>query len=256
MEGIIRNKLKEKLDSGKIAFGVQLRSNSARVAEIAGLSGFDFLYIDTEHWLISDETLEHLFRAAEWGGCTPVIRLYDCSPARVTQIVEAGARGVIFPHLETADQAKAFVEAVKYPPYGHRSSPEGRFSDYGFAKMDDMRKTCNENTLAIGMIESRKGAENLDAILETGIDTLRIGFNDLSQDMGFIGQPRHPEVIEMTRRIVSVAKEHGVAVGGKAHSLEDAKFFADLGFRHFTLLSDLDLLCADFRSLVETYKAV
>ena len=249
----MQNKMKEKVDNGKVAFGMQLRSCSKRIAEMIALSGFDFIYVEVEHFVCNDETMEDIFRAADIAGCTPIVRLCECSPARITQVLEAGARGVIAPHIETAEEAKAFVEAVKFPPIGKRSGAGSRFGWYGLVPAKEVRRISNEQTLAIAMIESRKAVENLDAILDSGVDMIRVGFSDLSQDMGHIGEPRHPEVIEMAKKIVDTAKAHCVTAGAKADNLAEAEFFAGLGFTHFSLGSDLAILGKQFPNMVKEY---
>ena len=115
-----QNKLRETVESGRIAFGIQLRSCSKRIAEMIGYYGFDFIYLETEHFVCTDETMEDIFRAAELSGCTPIVRLSDNLPGHISQVVEAGAKGVIIPHVETAEDAAMIVRAVKFPPLGTR----------------------------------------------------------------------------------------------------------------------------------------
>ncbi len=256
MEFLTRNKFREKVESGRLAFGMQLRSGSKRIAEMIAFYGFDFLYLEGEHFVFNDETMEDIFRASQLGGCCPIVRLCDFSPGRVSQVMEAGAKGVIIPHVERAEDAKAFVESIKFPPLGRRSGTKSRFSGYGAIQAGEIRKHENDRTLAIAMIESRKGAENLDAILGTGIDMIRVGFSDLSQDLGYPGEPRNPNVLKTAERIVSIAREHGVTVGTKASTPEEIRFFAGMGFTHFSLGSDISLLSGLFSTLLTQARAI
>src|SRR5215471_20485319 len=90
------------------------------IARIAGTAGFDSLYVDLEHASFSLETTGQICMAALEAGITPLVRVP--SVAEVSRVLDAGALGVIAPHVQSADDARAYVAAAKFPPLGHRSA--------------------------------------------------------------------------------------------------------------------------------------
>lgn len=245
------NQLKKKVSNGEIALGIQLRSASERVAELIGMSGFDFVYIEAEHFLCDDRTLENILRAADAWNCTPIVRLSEGGAGRISQLYSAGAGGVILPHVETGEEARAFVQAAKFPPMGNRSATTCRCGGYGLLSGSEVCRWGNEETLAIAMIETCEGIQNLDEILDAGIDMIRIGFQDLAQDVGHPGEPRHSKVLELVRQAIETAAKHGVAVGGAASTREELLQLSQMGFTHFTVGSDLAILSRQFVKIQE-----
>lgn len=238
---IEQNTFLDRLRSGRMPLGIQIRSRSPLVAELAGYIGFDFLYIETEHFACSDESAEALIRAAEVSGITPWVRLTNSDPENICHYLDMGAQGIIVPHLETAEQARSLVDAGKYPPIGHRGHcMTSRAARFGLMDAEEYIRAANRNCLMIGMIETMKGVENLEAILDQGVDLIRVGRGDLSLDMGLRGQQEDPRFIEVLKRIIDVADKKGVPVGTSAATPESALSFRKLGFRYLSLMSDID----------------
>lgn len=238
------NRLLDAIRAGKIAFGIQLRSRSPLIAELAGYLGFDYVYIETEHFSCNDETIEDIVRACQVSGTSPLIRVTRDDPEYIAHLYDCGVQGVILPHVETAAQAKRFVDATKFPPLGHRGAADScRAARLGCMDRKTFMDAANRNCTAIAMIETLKSVENLDAILDAGVDMIRVGFSDLSLDMGLPGvSPMDSRIEAVARRVVETAKRHGAPVGGKVTSIEEARYFADLGFRWLNAASDLDHL--------------
>lgn len=240
---IEQNRALDKLRSGEFVLGLQLRSRSALIAELAGYLGFDYLYIETEHFACNDETVENLVRAAMLSGITPWIRITSTDPEVIGHMLDIGVQGVIIPHLETAEDALSLVSAVKFPPLGRRGhSMVSRPACYGCINADDYIAAANRNCSAIGMIESVKGVESLGAILDSGIDMIRVGRGDLSLDMGLLGKQKDPRFVETLRYITDTAQKHGVPVGTSSTDIESSLYYKSLGFNFLTLASDLDYL--------------
>lgn len=240
---IERNSFLEKIQSGAIPLGIQLRSRSPLIAELAGYLGFDFLYIETEHFACSDESAEALFRAAELSGITPWIRLTSADPENICHYLDLGAQGIIVPHLETAEQARSLVDAGKYPPAGHRGHcMTSRPARFGLMDADAYIEAANRNCLMIGMIETIKGVENLEAILDEGIDLIRVGRGDLSLDMGLRGKQDDPRFVDVLKTIIEIADKKGIPVGTSAATPENALYYKELGFHFLSLMSDIDHL--------------
>ena len=112
------NTLKQKLEAGKAVFGVMLTFPSAQVVEMLGGLGFDWILIDNEHGTVTIENSEDLIRAAELSGVAPIVRPVSNKPEIIAPFMDRGAWGVQVPHVNTADEARAAVDAVKYHPLG------------------------------------------------------------------------------------------------------------------------------------------
>jgi len=237
------NRALEKMRDGQFALGIQLRSRSPLIAELMGYLGFDFLYIETEHFACSDESVENLVRAAQVSGITPWLRLTDTDPENIGHMLDIGVQGVIVPHLETAEEGRRLVNAVKYPPMGHRGSgTQSRSACFGCMDGKAYLEASNRNCSAIGMIESVKAVENLEAILDTGVDMIRVGRSDLSLDMDLYGRQKEPCFVDTLRYITDTARKKGVLVGTAATDAESAAYFKSLGFNFLSVASDLDYM--------------
>ena len=191
------NRMKSLLLSGKPAFGVSIMIPSPQIVEMVGRLGFDWILIDLEHGAITLETAEELVRAAESVGLTPIARPRENTAADILQLMDRGAMGVQVPHVNTAEDARRAVAAVKYHPLGTRGLGGGtRAADYGFGgAFDQYVETANREALVCVQIEEEEGVGNADAICQVeGVDVVFVGPSDLSQSMGFPGNPGAPEV--------------------------------------------------------------
>jgi 2-keto-3-deoxy-L-rhamnonate aldolase RhmA len=217
---MLANRTKAKLAAGEIVFGSEIMFPSADVVEILAYAGLDFIYMDMEHSATTHESLSHMIRACEIGGATPLVRIPESVPGEypgvILRILDLGAMGVIVPHVDTPEEAKAVVDAVKYAPLGRRGMFDvGRQTGYGTRmSAPEYVKRANEETLVVVMIESTEGLANVDDILSVeGVDVVQIGSSDLSASMGFRGDLAAPEVVAAIDCIVAAAHRHGVAPG-------------------------------------------
>ena len=218
------NRIFEKNKQGKKGIGLGLVSPSAEAVELVGLlGGFDFVHLDGEHGLFSPESIDEMCRVADGFGLTVTARVPSISASTVNLFLDRGVTGILGPHVETAEDAKALVDACRYVPDGQRSWGGGRGTYYNSTALlgapdgertEFMRQT-NANMLVMAQLETTRAIENLDAILEVGgIDAWAGGPNDLAQSMGLPGQPQHPDVLAAQARVADRIR----AAGGKLHS--------------------------------------
>ena len=213
---MLENTLKQKLESGKAVFGVMITFPSAPVVEMLGCLGFDWVLIDNEHGSITVDNSEDLVRAAELSGIAPIVRPVGNKPEIIAPFLDRGAWGVQVPHVNTAEEARAAVDAVKYYPEGHRGIfSRSRPAGYGFSgATGDYVKEANRNTLVCLMLEEVEAINNLeDLVTVEGVDVFFIGSGDLSQSMGYPGQQTHPEVQEQMERGVKIITRAGRIAG-------------------------------------------
>ena len=191
------NRMKRKLLSGRPAFGVSVMVPSPHVVDMIGRLGFDWVLIDCEHGSISLESVELMAMAAEAAGITPIARPPVNSFEAIGQLMDRGVMGVQVPHVNTADDARSAVEAVKYHPDGERGLAAGvRSAAYGYGmSMADYTERSNRETLVCVQLEESEAIANVDEIVRVeGVDVFFVGPSDLSQSLGYPGRPETPEV--------------------------------------------------------------
>lgn len=254
---IVENKMFTKMRSGEPVLGCQIRSRSTLIAELAGYSGLDYVFIEGEHFAHNIETVESLTRAIQIGGATPIIRIPSHEDGLILQVLESGVMGIIFPHIDNKEQALHAVNEVKFPPIGHRGyGDSARASKFGYIPDEQFFDYSNRNVLCIGMIESKRGIDNLEGILESGIDVLRIGARDLSLDLGYGGKVTKEVktiVIDLCKRISKSKVILGDAGLGGLDSQEDFDFVKNLGCKMFTMGSEMTLIKKTIASKINIF---
>ena len=229
------NTLKQKLQAGKAVFGVMITFPSAPVVEMLGQLGFDWVLLDNEHGNITVDNVEDLVRAADLTGIAPIVRPVANRPEIIAPFLDRGAWGVQVPHVNTAAEAEASVDAVKYYPLGHRGIfSRSRPANYGFSgSTEDYIKQANDNTLVCLMLEEVEAIDNLDELVRVdGVDVYFIGSGDLSQSMGFPGQQTHPEVQAQMEKGVKIISDAGRIAGVSCPDNLVPKFLG-LGVQYF-----------------------
>ena len=199
------NRVKHKLGRGEAA-AVVTGEMTSDLVEVFGSLGFDGVWIEGEHGPIDFGDIGELTRAADLWGMTSVARVNLNLPGVIYRTLDQGAQAIVVPHVNTAEEAYAVIEASKFAPVGGRGSYTSR---QGIG-VDDYFTTANNETMAIVLIEDIVAINNLDEILKVDhIDVFFVARTALAQSMGLVGQPAHPEV----DAIVDRAIEQIVAAG-------------------------------------------
>ena len=211
-----QNRMKEKLRAGEAAYGVSVMIPSPQIVEMVGAAGFDWVLLDCEHGTLTLESVELMAMAAEACGITAVARPVTRSPEHILQVLDRGVMGVQVPHVNTAEEARQVVAAVKYHPLGQRGLAAGtRAAVYdSHGTLADYVKAANEATLIAIQLEDEAAIRNIDELLTVDdIDVFFIGPSDLSQSMGYPGNPRAPAVAQAIessfRRMVAAKRTPG-----------------------------------------------
>lgn len=209
------NRLKTRLAQGDTLFGCWLGLADPYPAEIAATAGFDWLLIDGEHGPNELRSTMAQLQVIEPSSSAPVVRLRDDDPARIKQVLDAGAQSLLIPMIESAEQARRCLRATRYPPDGMRGVGSALARASHFSAIPDYLTTANAQICLILQIESRAGLAALDEILAIpDIDCVFIGPSDLAADMGHLGNAGHPEVkaavLDALSRIAASGKAAGV----------------------------------------------
>lgn len=201
--------LKERLHAGERIQGCLLRLPSETLLEMTAVAGFDYAVVDCEHGPADLVSLQQHIRAADAYGMPVLVRVGENEPALILRVLDLGAEGVIVPHVDTAEQARAAVVAAHYPPTGERGfatySRAGRFGRGIAEHLADAERT----TLVIPMLETARACDNAAEILAvSGVDSVLVGPADLSVAMNRSG-PADPEVVERIAGVVRAAASGG-----------------------------------------------
>ncbi|MHB1651596.1 MAG: HpcH/HpaI aldolase family protein [Desulfitobacteriaceae bacterium] len=239
---MLKNRLKRLLYQGGTAIGTFVSINSPDLVEIIGMSGFDFVVIDTEHGPLSIESTVGLIRAAELRGITPLTRITEGSEATILRSLDVGAYGIHVPQVNEAKLAKRIVQAAKYFPSGNRGVAMPRAADYGTLNPLEYFQEANEETMIVVHCENKQALDNLEEIAQVPeIDVIFLGPFDMSQSFGITGQINHPLIQEAAKQVLRAAQKNGKAAGIFALDGEQARLRAEEGFRYITLGMDVTL---------------
>jgi 2-keto-3-deoxy-L-rhamnonate aldolase RhmA len=207
------NHLKHRLRNNELALGGWVQIGHPATAEIMAQAGMDWICVDLEHGAIDLEMMTHIFRTVDAFDCVPVARLPLNDPIWIHRALDAGARGLIIPMVNTAQEAEAAVREAMYPPRGVRGFGYSRANMHGM-DFEDYISRCNDELVLVMQIEHKDALENLDAILEVpDVDGLFIGPLDLSGSMGLTGQMDHPRVIESLDHYRKACQAHNKPAG-------------------------------------------
>jgi 4-hydroxy-2-oxoheptanedioate aldolase len=222
-------KLKTKLRAGEMCLGAQIALSDPAVAEIFGRAGFDWLVLDTEHTASNEQTVRAMLQAAVHTSAVALARPLRLDPDQIRRFLDLGSPGILCPFINTAEEARLFVSACRYPPAGIRGYGPRRAGVYGF-DVDEYMQIANDCMICIPIIESRRAIENIESIVAVdGIDGVSVGPMDLSIDMGMFRQFEHRDYLAAVEKVRQACKKHGKAMGTGCYRLEHAKQCRDLG---------------------------
>ena len=185
--------------------------NSAAMVDLLGPLGFDGAWIEGEHGAVDFADIPDITRACDLWGMTSVARVNVNMPGVIYRTLDVGAQGVAVPHVNTADEARAVVDAAKFGPIGHRGAYTSR---QGFGVPDYVAR-ANDETLLVILIEDIVAVNDLADILTVDhIDVFFVAPGDLAQSMGYPGQANHPEVQATVDKAVAQINAAGRVAGG------------------------------------------
>jgi 4-hydroxy-2-oxoheptanedioate aldolase len=237
------------------SFGLWCTVPDRFVAEIVARCGFDWLCADLQHGFLSLGDVLGFVQTADLTSTPVLVRIEYLDSRTVHRVLDAGARGVIFPTIDTAQQAADAVAMCRYPPKGRRSWGPARLAlaDAAYAP-----ERADDEVIVIIMIESRAGLENLDEILAVpGIDAILVGPSDLGIALGVGPRPDplpgpHADALATIARRSAAA---GLVPMAFAVSAAGVTMFRELGFEVFGVSTDAGLLRGAALALVQTLRA-
>lgn len=198
--------LKARLQNGEILKGAVINIAHPIMIETVCSAGADFLFLDFEHGLRDYNDIGQAIMAAELSGVPALVRLGERSPNLVERMLDGGATGFLFPHVETAEEAAELVSWCRYKPLGVRGSGFTRASINYNGNEYERRQQASKDVVCIMIVENLKGKENLEKILAVdGVTGVAIGPGDISMELG-VDNWKHPKVVQTLEEMASVAK--------------------------------------------------
>lgn len=231
--------------------GTWLMAGTPSNAEALGHAGFDWLLIDMEHGPIDFREAWQMLQAVDGTPATPIVRVSSSDDAAlVKRSLDLGARTLMFPYVQSADEARRIVTSAKYPPLGvrgfagiHRASRYGTFSDYA--------TRANELTTCIVQLETPEALDRLEEIAAVeGIDALFVGPGDLSAALGCIGDLKDERVQSRLRDAAQRARAIGIPIGTLGPTPEMVTSFVEMGYDYVAVGSDLVFMMQQAKSVL------
>jgi 2-keto-3-deoxy-L-rhamnonate aldolase RhmA len=248
------NRVRRVIREGGTAVGIQIMEFGTRgMAKILETTEIDYVILDMEH---SGFGLDRIADLVAWFKATDIatiVRVPENLYHYLAGALDAGASGVQVASIETAGQARAIVQAVKYAPMGNRGlGLTAAHSDFRTPKASEYLPFMNQQTLVVTQIETVKGLENCEEIAAVeGVDVLAVGANDMTFSLGIHGQFEHPRLAAAMKKVMAACRKHGKIGKCHPHRPEQIGEYAAMGYRMMMGNSDVSHLRQGVRATVE-----
>lgn len=255
-EKTMKNAFKDALKAGRPQIGLWLGLANSYSAELLAGAGFDWLLIDGEHAPNNVQTVLTQLQAIAPYPSQPVVRPSWNDPVQIKQLLDVGAQTLLIPMVQNADEARNAVAATRYPPAGIRGVGSALARASRWNRIPDYLHQANDAMCVLVQIETREAMSNLASILDVdGIDGVFIGPADLSADMGFAGNPQHPEVQAAIENAIVQIRAAGKAPGILMANEPLAKRYLELGALFVAVGVDTTLLARGAEALAARFGA-
>jgi 2-keto-3-deoxy-L-rhamnonate aldolase RhmA len=236
-----------------LRLGTWLSLGSPPITELAALCGFDWVLLDLEHGSASEATLPDQLRALRGSGTHGIVRVGAPHADLIARVLDWGAHGIMVPHVNSAAEAEAVVQAAHYPPQGRRGfSRTVRAHDYGLRVPES-----TPAPLLIAQIETRESVNEAPGIARVdGIGVLFVGPADLQHDLTHRNPCSAEDFEACLSRVVAAARAVGKAAGILVRDPSELPHRLTQGFTHIAVQSDLALIRDAFRTIVQTNKDI
>lgn len=236
----------------QIGFWVTLCSNFA--AEVVAPAGFDWALIDMEHSHNDYASVLGQLQAFAAYDTVPIVRVEWNDAVAVKRLLDLGAPGLLFPMIQTVEEARAAVAATRYPPHGIRGV-SGSTRATKFGRIKDYIARVEDETAVLLQIETQAALERAEAIAEVeGVTGIFFGPADIAADMGMLGQPTAREVWEKIRPVAQRLMAKGMPVGTLVSDTTLAAELMGEGFTFVACGTDTGLLARGSDALLAEMK--
>lgn len=249
--------LKERIRKGEAVHGCWINLGSLVSTEIMGRAGFDWVLIDLEHGAGDEADMYNQLQVLSGAASTPIVRIDNITRPNVQHILDAGATGIMFPQIHTAEEADLATRMMYYPPKGIRGMAKmvratgfGTHANAYFSSLED-------TALGVIQIETLDAVKNIDGIASQAcVDVLFVGPSDLTMALGIFGQLDHPLYQQAIADVAHAARKHGKATGVLLLDLKEYAMYYDLGYRFLASGADGSFVAKGAADLVQQMNAL
>jgi 4-hydroxy-2-oxoheptanedioate aldolase len=248
--------LKERIKAGETVHGSWLNLGSHVSAEIMGHAGFDWLLIDMEHGSGYEDMMFHQLQVLASTNVTPLVRTSDSTRGKIQQILDSGADGIMFPQIQSVEEAKNSTKLMYYPPKGTRGMAKITRATHFGKTAKEYIDHLDKRLIGIIQIETASALKEVEAIaaLEE-VDVLFVGPTDLSIALDTFGQLHHPVFQKALKDVAAAAKKFGKAAGVLMQDISEYDMYAQLGYRFLACGGDSVFIMHGANSLAASMKA-
>lgn len=250
---MLPNRAKEALKRGEPVYGTSIEyCLDPEIPILLHKAGLDLFFIDTEHTTADYGQIRSLCRTARDFGIPPLVRVTQNEPALITRALDCGAMGIVVPRVHSVEEARAAVQAMRYPPQGRRGfGMHSIMTDFEWRDPAAMMAEVDRQTLVALQVESREGLESVEATAATpGVDVLFIGPYDLTISMGIPEQFQSPAFWGAVDRVVAACQKNGIAAGIQTADMRLLVEARHRGVRFLLYGSDYSVMYQAYRRLV------
>lgn len=232
-----------RLHEGKNVYGLLNSLPSPLLCEMIAFAGYDFVILDVEHLLRSEEDIMHCVRACEAAGISPWLRIPQVDEKLIGRALDAGIEAIVLSRAESAAQVQRAIDAAFFPPVGKRGITGGRITGFGQLSLTEYIDLANRQTPIIPMIESRAGVQALGEILRLpGVGMIMEGALDLSLDLGLGPDPLNEHVWQALQDMADACRAADVPFCANPRTPEQNAVWRARGVRSFLAGEDRGLL--------------
>ena len=249
------NVFKARLLAGEPQFGIFVAMVDPVAAEISAGAGFDWLMIDMEHAPNDLRTVLHQLQAIAASGVPVAVRPPVGDPVVIKRLLDIGVQTLVIPMVESAEQAAALVDAIRYPPRGIRGVGPSMARAAQWNRVEEYLADADDQICLVCQVESVVGVAAAAQIAAVdGVDAVFVGPSDLAASMGHIGQPGHPDVQQRVAVTLAAITAAGTAAGVFATSVESAQRFASSGATMIAVGTDIALFASATATLASALR--
>jgi 2-keto-3-deoxy-L-rhamnonate aldolase RhmA len=240
-----QSRFRKRCLSGAVLAGTFQKSPSRHVGEILARSGLDFAVLDAEHAPFGIEAIDDVIAPTRPLGFPMLVRVPELRPALVGACLDAGASGIVVPHVKTTLDAQAAVAAARFAAGDRGLSPSARAGDYGGRGLVELMEASDAAVSVWCQIEDVEGVDNVEAISRVpGVDALFVGRADLMRSLKATSI-QEPAVQQAVARVAAAGRQSGTPLAIFIGHIGEAAAFRELGFSIFICGSDQSLLKAE-----------
>ena len=240
--------VREKIANNEPVLAVKIAYQDPAIYEMAGLMGFDCVWVCNEHIGIDPSKMDSIIRACRASGMDAMIRTKPGDYRDILHVLEMGAKGIMLPRVMSVEEVKKVVGDMKFAPLGRRGADGvNAESDFGLIPFVDYLKLANENNFLMIQVEDPEAVDIIEQLAEVdGVDIIFVGPADLSINYGVPGKVDDPKILKVCERVATACHKNGKVAGIPCGTIEKTKRFLDMGYNFICYGADYIMLSQGF----------